>query len=55
MKIRAEGAKPTEKHLLQVGLQAGLGKTRCIKIINDNKKFNKVFFNKNQVKNVLDY
>ena len=35
--VDGEGAKPTEKHLLQVGLQAGLTKVRCQQMINEVK------------------
>lgn len=33
--VDGEGASPSEKHLLQVGLQAGLGKARCIQMIDE--------------------
>ena len=32
--VNGEGATPTEKDLLQVGQQAGLGKVRCQQIID---------------------
>lgn len=35
--VDGEGAKPTEKHLLQVGLQAGLKKTKCQQMIDEVK------------------
>ena len=33
--IDGEGAAPTEKHLIQVGLQAGLGKVRCQQMMEE--------------------
>lgn len=33
--VDGEGAKPQEKDLLQVGLQAGLGKVKCQKMISE--------------------
>lgn len=35
--VDGEGAKPTEKDLLQVGLQAGLGKVKCQQMLNEVK------------------
>jgi len=36
--VDGEGAAPTEKDLLQVGVQAGLGKMKCNQIIEEIKK-----------------
>ena len=33
--VDGEGAKPAEKDLLQVGLQAGLGKAKCQQMLNE--------------------
>ena len=33
--VDGEGARPTEKHLLKVGLQAGLGKAKCYQIMEE--------------------